>query len=104
MLKRHYAKVLSVDPLGAFFGTPIGVLAIEDIRTYIHGKIEEVSPHRLSILWTNELGEDDDIPKPEYKTLSEKTLDVWHKFLNFENQEKYIRMVLSRIHDQSNMD
>lgn len=98
--KRYPTRTIEDDPLGAFLHIPYGVLPIEDIREYIYGSMDENSPRNFRNVWASDLVDENFTLKPRYKAPDDKKLDVCEWFPNFFYDNKWIKMSLSRIHDQ----
>ena len=95
--KKHPFISLLDDPIGAFLQVPKNVLHVEDIRSYIHCKIENIGDieiHKeLERMCNNELS-----LKPEYAYLEQLNL-VKHMFYkDFDNHE-WKRTILRRVLD-----
>ena len=76
--KKHPFVSLLDDPIGAFLWVPKNVLHVEDIRGYIHCKIESIGDSKihkdLEKMWSNDLS-----LKPKHKYLEWLNL-VKHMF------------------------
>ena len=85
------------DPLGTFSQVPENVLHVEDIRGYSHCKIESIGNsniHKdLEKICRNDLS-----LKPEFTYLERLHLIKHMFYMDFDNQD-WIRIILSRIHD-----
>ena len=85
------------DPLGMFSRVLENVLHVEDIRGYNHYKIKGIGDsdiHRdLEKICRNDLS-----LKPEFAYLERLNLVKHVFYTNFDNQD-WIRIILSRIHD-----
>ena len=95
--KKHPFVSLLSDPIGAFLQVPKNVLHVEDIRSYIHCKIESIGDteiHKeLERICNNDLS-----LKPEYVYLEELNLVKHMFYTDFDNHE-WTRINLSRVHD-----
>lgn len=92
---------MEVDLTGTFSNIPIGFVLVEDIRSYIHVKLDEFSHHgKILDLWIEKVIAKSSQVKLEFKTLVEKRLNTWHDFLNFCHDEKWVRLALSRFHNE----
>lgn len=74
--KRHPDKSLMDDLDGAFSHILYGVLKTQDVRSYIHVKIEEYNHMKWNEVWFNELTGEDFNLKLDYEVLIEKNVDV----------------------------
>lgn len=96
--KRHPLKSMENDPAGALSSVSYGVLHVEDVRSYIHYKLEGLGMIAIfNQFWT--LCDKQGVLKDPYRRVVDKG---FHHVLNFldEFEEDHIRYVLSRIHDQ----
>ena len=85
------------DPLGTFSRVSENVLHVEDIRRYIHCNMEsigDVDIHRdLEKICKNKL-----TLKPKYAHLERLKLVKKMFYTDFKNED-WVRIVLSRVHD-----
>ena len=85
------------DPVGAFSCIPDNILHVEDICGYIHYKMESIGDadiyKDLEKICKNDLS-----LKPEYARLERLNLVKKMFYTDFENEE-WVRIVLSRVHD-----
>ena len=85
------------DSEGAFSQTPHGVLHVEDIRAYIHGKLEIIGNTQI-IRDLRDIMEEGEF-KSEFAKLKDLNIFQLFKFYEFD-EPKWIKIILSRIHDQ----
>ena len=95
--KKHPFVSLLDDPIGAFSQVLENVLHVEDIRGYIHCKIESIGDteiHKeLEKMCRNDLS-----LKPKYRYLEQLNLVNHMFYMDFDNHE-YTRIILRRVHD-----
>ena len=95
--KKYPFVSLLDDPIGAFLQVPKNVLHVENIRIYIHCKIEiigDVEIHKeLEKMYDNDLS-----LKLKYANLEPLNLVKYMFYTEFENH-KWTRIILSRVHD-----
>ena len=95
--KKHLFVCLLDDPIGAFLQVPKKILHVEDIRSYIHCKIESIGDaeiHKeLEKMCNNDLS-----LQLEYANLEPLNLVKYMFYMEFENHE-WTRIILIRFHD-----
>lgn len=95
--KRHPHKSTETDPVGTLSSVPYGVLHMEDVRSYIHCKLEDLGI--FAIFDQDRLMCDKEgILKEQFRWVTDKG---FHHALNFLDnfEEEHVRYVLIRIHD-----
>lgn len=95
--KRHPYKSMKEDPEGALSQTPHGVLHVEDIRAYIHSKMEIIGNAQI-IRDLSDMMDDGEL-KPEFAKLKDLKKFQMFEFYDFDELE-WINIILSIIHDQ----
>lgn len=64
VFKKHPYKSMKVDLVGAFSSIPHIFLHVDDVRAYIHCKIEEIDTDDILDLYTNNIMDKIGNPKP----------------------------------------
>lgn len=95
--KKHPFVSFLDDPLGAFSKVLKNVLHVEDIRSYIHCKIESIGYVEIhkELEW---MCKNDLTLKLEYTNLNELNLVKYMFYTKFNNHE-WTRITLRRVHD-----
>lgn len=96
--RRHPHKSIETDPAGALSSVPYGVLHVEDIRSYIHCKLEDLGTFAIFDQYRT-LCDKQGVIKDQFRRVTNKG---FHHAMNFldEFEGDHIRYVLSKIHNQ----
>lgn len=96
--KRHPFKSIETDPVRAPSGVPYGVLHVEDVRSYIHYKLEDLGIFAIFDQYRL-LCDKNGVLKEQYRRVTDKG---FHHALNSidDFEDDHVRYVLSHVHDQ----
>ena len=97
MSSRNTFVSLLDDPLGAFSQVLKNVLHVEDIKSYIHCKIEIIGDDEIH-RDLDDMCNDDLSLKSKFMHLEKLNLVKYILYIEFDNHE-WTQIILSRVHD-----